>query len=860
MLESEEHRIVLIIMSLHILQNVFRHLITFLLLMFAVSVHGSLDPAKVLGPETCGGCHKLEFDKWKSTRHFMLLDTLYKNPMAQGIARKMGEKLIKVDSICMDCHFTPRQMSGRLTATAGVSCESCHGAARDWITIHNDYGGKGVTKETETAAHKKQRYERSAQAGMFLPEQIYLLAGNCFGCHTVQNEKLVNTGGHPAGSSFDLAARVNEIRHNFLRSGRNVNAPITPERKRVMYVVGWALELEYGLRGAALSREEGTFVKGMESRVRSALSELRALQAEIAIPEIEQIIGAAQGLGIKPNNEIELNHAADKVKAAGKSFVEKHDGTKLAAVDRLITESSAGPSVQADSSNTDSGKAGSANSPGSIKLQSKFKTIGPGCSCHATQNDWWTKDKHYSSAGPFWDENPKNLKIAKLFGISSKDMKTGKAACMDCHGTVVTGKESREVADGVSCESCHGPAGEYLKVHNQGGKWNPKAFDAGMRKLEDHTIKAEVCTSCHYITNQKLISTGHPSNADFDYVQAMEKIKHWKTQNDPQSMRSAFSKKVAERGPVPAAIPITSVPEVEEPPSEVAEKKTTSKKQSVRAQVVTVGVKQSHIRPLSKFRTIGPKNCGGCHVDQNSWWSGDKHNSSAEPFWNDNSVNVAIAAAYGITPAEMKNGQNICMDCHGTVESGKESREVADGVSCESCHGPAGDYHKVHNAGNRFNSQAYQAGMRKLKDLNVRAELCTGCHLITDVRLLASGHPSSSGFDYIQGMNKIKHWKAANDSGALKAAFASAISKRGPVPDVTPVASIRRTTAQENRPVTPLKTPRPRPAGPALPEMELKSIDLPPFPEIDESASVEDLLLLIQERLRLLQEKVRSEK
>src|SRR5262249_28643704 len=207
-----------------------------------------------------------------------------------------------------------KQMGTRLSATAGVSCESCHGAAKDWVGIHNDYGGPQFNHDTEPPGHKKERLAKAAAAGMFAPEQIYLLAGNCFSCHTVQNEKLVNVGGHSTGSSFDLADRIDQIRHNFVRAGRNVNAPINPNDKRVMYVVGWELELEYGLRGAAKSVEDGRFIQAMAGHVRSALAELRSIKAAMSIPEVDEALNAAQGLFIKPKNENELPHGADKVR------------------------------------------------------------------------------------------------------------------------------------------------------------------------------------------------------------------------------------------------------------------------------------------------------------------------------------------------------------------------------------------------------------------------------------------------------------------------------------------------------------------------------------------------------------------
>ncbi len=52
------------------------------------------------------------------------------------------------------CHYTPQVSNDQLRAFSGVSCESCHGAGRDWINVHNDYGGKGFDHASETPEHR----------------------------------------------------------------------------------------------------------------------------------------------------------------------------------------------------------------------------------------------------------------------------------------------------------------------------------------------------------------------------------------------------------------------------------------------------------------------------------------------------------------------------------------------------------------------------------------------------------------------------------------------------------------------------------------------------------------------------------
>ena len=61
------------------------------------------------------------------------------------------------------------------------------------------------------------------------PHNIYLIARQCYDCHTVPNERLVNVGGHLAGSQdFELVAwSQGMVRHNFLRTGGTTNAVLS---------------------------------------------------------------------------------------------------------------------------------------------------------------------------------------------------------------------------------------------------------------------------------------------------------------------------------------------------------------------------------------------------------------------------------------------------------------------------------------------------------------------------------------------------------------------------------------------------------------------------------------------------------
>ena len=154
------------------------------------------DPAKIVGPDACGECHKSSVAAWKETHHSSTFKDLPRKKEAREIAAAMGLKRIKAGGDCLTCHFTSQMDGDEPKPIAGITCESCHGAGKDWINVHSNYGGKGVTIDTEDPAHKKERYAQSEAAGMIRPLDLYAVAQNCYSCHTVPNEKLVNTGGH----------------------------------------------------------------------------------------------------------------------------------------------------------------------------------------------------------------------------------------------------------------------------------------------------------------------------------------------------------------------------------------------------------------------------------------------------------------------------------------------------------------------------------------------------------------------------------------------------------------------------------------------------------------------------------------
>lgn len=309
----------------------------FVLILGGVNtVRAANDPSKVMGPNACAECHKNEAAVWKGTHHFKTFRDLPRSKEAREIAKKMGVRRIKAASLCLDCHFTTQPKGNKLKAIAGISCESCHSAGKSWIKVHSGYSGK--KKATESATEAKARWAKTEAGGMIRPKAIYTLAKNCYSCHVVPREKLVNVGGHSAGSKFELVSwSQGEIRHNLWYGNGKENKPASTKRKRLMFVVGLAVELETALRAVGKATQKKTYAVKMARRAATARKRLAGAAKILSnVPELAAAAKAAQAAGLKLNNDKELSAAADKVAAAGMAIAAKYDGSTFGAIDKAI--------------------------------------------------------------------------------------------------------------------------------------------------------------------------------------------------------------------------------------------------------------------------------------------------------------------------------------------------------------------------------------------------------------------------------------------------------------------------------------------------------------------------------------------
>jgi hypothetical protein len=283
------------------------------------------DPTKILGAENCAECHAPMVEAWKLTHHYDTFNSMHRRPEAKEIAQKLGMRRIKDESLCVKCHYTSQQKDDKVVAISGISCESCHSAGTDWNKVHNN-------------KDDPDRLTKAEKLGMLRPSNYYHVAANCFSCHTVPEEKLVNVAGHKAGSDFELVSWLSgEVRHNLQKSAGKTNDEDSAARKRMLYIVGRSLDLEYGLRGLANATVDGIYSKAMIDRVNAAKTNLETiLKAAPAVVEVKAMIDLVTAAELKPNNSAALTKMAGTVGENAAKLAAGRDGSDLAAVDALV--------------------------------------------------------------------------------------------------------------------------------------------------------------------------------------------------------------------------------------------------------------------------------------------------------------------------------------------------------------------------------------------------------------------------------------------------------------------------------------------------------------------------------------------
>jgi hypothetical protein len=179
--------------------------------------------------------------------------------------------------------------------------------------------------------------------------------------------------------------------------------------------------------------------------------------------------------------------------------------------------------------------------------QHDAKYVGPGsCSavaCHGgiqprsvtkvLQNEystWVTADKHAHAYTALTEPLGRQIAVTLHLGSAEKAQR-----CLVCHALSVSAAEhAREfdIAEGVSCESCHGPASEWIGPHIQANAVHSKMVSLGLYDNKNLVLRTEKCLTCHLgapgmTVDHELIAAGHPDlRFELDSFTAVEPP-HW---------------------------------------------------------------------------------------------------------------------------------------------------------------------------------------------------------------------------------------------------------------------------------------------------------------------------------------------
>ena len=108
--------------------------------------------------------------------------------------------------------------------------------------------------------------------------------------------------------------------------------------------------------------------------------------------------------------------------------------------------------------------------------------------------------------------NARSSQIAQSLGIQNAP---ASQRCTVCHSPLAPMPPSRlarsdQRDEGVACESCHGPAGPWLRSHTRRDYTYAMRVSSGLRDLRNIYLRANACVACHQVVDPQITASGHP--------------------------------------------------------------------------------------------------------------------------------------------------------------------------------------------------------------------------------------------------------------------------------------------------------------------------------------------------------------
>lgn len=150
-----------------------------------------------------------------------------------------------------------------------------------------------------------------------------------------------------------------------------------------------------------------------------------------------------------------------------------------------------------------------------------------------------------------------------------------------------------------------------------------------------------------------------------------------------------------------------------------------------------------------------------------TWSKHDRHSKAYTVLMQSDAITMAKHLGLGAPTSEP-----MCLTCHTTFVPDPAKRgarySIEDGVSCESCHGPAEHWLASHSTATATHQQNLQNGLHDTVNLEQRAKLCLSCHQGDESKrvthqLYGAGHPRLRFELDTYGILQPKHWALDSD-------------------------------------------------------------------------------------------------
>lgn len=184
---------------------------------------------------------------------------------------------------------------------------------------------------------------------------------------------------------------------------------------------------------------------------------------------------------------------------------------------------------------------------GSCSSSNCHGSVAPRKGSNVLQNEYYTWSKHDAHSRAYTAlTRPDAQRMARHLHLGDP---TKVKLCLDCHTTYVADTSLRgerySMEDGVSCESCHGPAESWLSSHAATGATHEQNLSQGLLDTLSLEKRAALCLSCHYGDESKrvthdLYGAGHPRlRFELDTYGILQP-KHWIVDEDYRSRKEDY--------------------------------------------------------------------------------------------------------------------------------------------------------------------------------------------------------------------------------------------------------------------------------------------------------------------------------